>query len=79
MTSPRMRTANPGPKEWLAGEDLPEHTQIAADAAASSLKRSQHASQSNFNFMRSGKPPTLWWLLMVWLGPFTLEDSMTSG
>ena len=44
----------------------------------SSLNRSRSGSIS-FNFMCSGKPPTLWWLLMVWLGPFTLLDSITSG
>jgi hypothetical protein len=29
--------------------------------------------------MSAGSPPTLWWLLIVWLGPFTLLDSITSG
>jgi hypothetical protein len=43
------------------------------------LNNSRNGSTS-FMFMRSGKPPTLWWLLIVTLGPpVKLTLSMTSG
>ena len=32
-----------------------------------------------FNFIKSGKPPTLWWDFIVADGPFTDCDSITSG
>ncbi len=47
-------------------------------ARTSSLKSSRSGSMS-LSFMRSGRPPTLWWLLMTALGPRTLTLSMTSG
>ena len=44
----------------------------------SSLKSSRSGSMS-FSFIRSGSPPTLWWLLMTALGPLNDTLSMTSG
>jgi len=42
------------------------------------LEESRSGSMS-FSFMRSGRPPTLWWLLMPALGPLCETLSMTSG
>ena len=33
----------------------------------------------SLNFMSGGRPPTLWWVLMVADGPLKDTDSMTSG
>ena len=48
----------------------------------SSLNRSLSGSMS-FNFISFGRPPTLWWLLMVWECVLPLpgggHDSITSG
>jgi len=44
----------------------------------SSLNRSPERL-NQLELHANGNPPTLWWLLMVWLGPFTLDDSITSG
>ncbi len=40
---------------------------------------SRRSGSTTFSFMCAGSPPTLWWLLMVTLGPFTLTLSITSG
>ncbi|SMG65002.1 hypothetical protein BMETH_2942_0 [methanotrophic bacterial endosymbiont of Bathymodiolus sp.] len=43
------------------------------------MNKSRRGS-SNFRFSVSGKPPTLWWLLMlVALPVFAPADSITSG
>jgi hypothetical protein len=48
-------------------------------ARTSSLKSSRSGSTS-FRFIRSGRPPTLWWLLIVTEGPpVKLTLSITSG
>ena len=47
-------------------------------ARTSSLNSSRSGSTS-VKRMRSGRPPTLWWLLIVADGPRTDTDSMTSG
>ena len=47
-------------------------------ARTSSLNSSRSGSTS-VKRIRSGRPPTLWWLLMTAEGPRTETDSMTSG
>jgi hypothetical protein len=41
---------------------------------------SSRSGSTSFMFMRSGRPPTLWWLLIVTDGPpVKLTLSITSG
>ena len=78
VTSPRMRTAKPGPgKGWRCrtSSGMPRSRPILR---TSSLNKSLSGSIS-LSFILSGRPPTLWWVLMVCDGPRTERDSITSG
>lgn len=56
--------------------------QYGSESNTSSLNRSLSGSMS-FNFISLGRPPTLWWLLIVWEWVLPLpgggQDSITSG
>jgi hypothetical protein len=66
-------------RERVAVDHLGRQAELHADARTSSLNSSRSGSTS-FSFMCSGRPPTLWWLLMTCALPVLLPaDSITSG
>ena len=79
VTSPRMRTAKPGPGNgWRMTISL-GRPNSAPSSRTSSLNRQRSGSISS-NFIFSGKPPTLWWLFISAAGlPPIGTDSITSG
>ena len=70
-------------REAGAGERVPPddrlgQAELAAERAHLVLEQlAQRLDQ--LELMRSGRPPTLWWILIVDAGPLTETDSMTSG
>jgi hypothetical protein len=71
--------ARPGTGERVAADEGLRQTELAPSARTSSLNNSRSGSTS-FIFMRSGRPPTLWWLLITAEGPPRAETlSTTSG
>ena len=67
-----------GAGEGMAADDGRRDAEDGPSSRTSSLKSSRSGSTSSRR-MRSGRPPTLWWLLMVADGPLNDTDSMTSG
>src|SRR6218665_2938828 len=65
FTSPRMRTPRPGPgngwRETISGGS----PRATPNSRTSSLNRSRSGS-SSFRPSCSGRPPTVWWLLVVY-------------
>ena len=69
VTSPRQRTARPGPGERVPPDDLLGQARAARPSwRTSSLNRSRSGSISS-NSRSSGRPPTLWCSLIVAAGP----------
>ena len=78
VTSPRMRTASPGPGNgWrqIRSSSMPS----ARPSCRTSSLKSCRSGSTRANRIRSGRPPTLWWLLIVADCPTTDTLSMTSG
>jgi hypothetical protein len=67
------------PREGMAAQDVGVQAEFACPPRRTSSLNSRRRGSTTRSFMRSGRPPTLWWLLMVALGPFTLTLSITSG
>ncbi len=78
VTSPSTRMARPGPGKGWRFTEASGSPSSRPSRRTSSLKSSRNGSTSP-SFITSGSPPTLWWLLMVALGPLKETDSMTSG
>src|SRR4029453_16612272 len=77
--SPGTRIARPGPGNGWRRIMVSGRPSSRPKARTSSLNSSRSGSTS-FSFMRSGRPPTLWWLLMVTEGAPGKETlSLTSG
>ena len=74
-----MRTARPGTGERLAPDNFLRQAQFEPKLADLVLEQAfQRLDQRNF--MCFGRPPTLWWLLIIAAGlPAMGTDSMTSG
>ena len=70
--------ANPGPGKGCRPNKLGASPNSFPTRRTSSLNKALSGS-TIFNFIKSGKPPTLWWDLIVAEGPFTDTDSITSG
>ena len=64
VTSPRMRTARPGPGKGWRRTKVSGRPSSRPSARTSSLNSSRSGS-TRPRFIRSGRPPTLWWDLMV--------------
>jgi hypothetical protein len=63
----------------VAVDHLARQAQRHAEPAHFVLEQLAQGSTS-LSFMSSGRPPTLWWLLMTWALPVLLPaDSITSG
>ena len=75
---PSSRTASPGPGKGCRHTNSSSSPSVVPTARTSSLNNSRNGS-TKANFMRSGSPPTLWWLLMTADGPRTDTLSITSG
>ena len=78
--SPRRESAPPGPgpgNGWRTTNSSSSPS-LRPTARTSSLNSSRSGSTS-FIRMRSGRPPTLWWLLISADCPTIDTDSMTSG
>ncbi|KAH3661515.1 hypothetical protein OGAPHI_006362 [Ogataea philodendri] len=75
--TPTDLTGNKAANAWemLLSSGMP---MIWPRCLTSSLNSSLSGS-INLSFMSSNKPPTLWWVLMVWEGPLNEIDSITSG
>ena len=79
VTSPGTRMASPGPGKGWRPTILVDRPNSRPGTRTSCLNSSRSGSTSA-RFMRSGRPPTLWWDLMVTDGPPEKETgSMTSG
>ena len=78
--SPRRARAPPGPGPGTAAATARGcgRPSSAPSARTSSLNSSRSGSTS-LSFIRSGRPPTLWCVLMVADGPLNDTDSITSG
>src|SRR3954451_21371234 len=64
VTSPGMRMARPGPGNGWRPTNASGSPSSRPSSRTSSLNNSRSGSTS-FMFIRSGSPPTLWWLLIV--------------
>ena len=73
--SPGMRMARPGPGNGWRLTQVGGRPSSRPSSRTSSLNSSRSGSTS-FMFMRSGRPPTLWWILMVTLGPPVKETDL---
>jgi len=78
VTSPRMRTASPGPGNGCRHSTWRGSPSSAPSSRTSSLNSSRSGSTS-LRFIFSGRPPTLWCDLIVAEGPLCDTDSITSG
>ena len=68
-----------GAGEGVAADEAVGQAELRPSVRTSSLNSSRRGSTRRM-FMRSGRPPTLWWLLIVTDGPPVKEtDSITSG
>ena len=66
-SAPKQRIARPGPGKRMLMQDVGIDAQESAPISrTSSLKKRRSGSMSLSRLHSSGKPPTLWWLLMVW-------------
>ena len=72
------RIASPGPGNGCRPSSASGRPSLRPTARTSSLNSSRSGSTS-LRFMRSGSPPTLWWVLIVADGPRTDTLSITSG
>ena len=79
VISPGQRIARPGPGNGWRPTKASGRPSSRPSARTSSLNSSRSGSTS-FMFMRSGRPPTLWWHLIVTDGPPVNDTlSITSG
>mmetsp|Transcript_11015 Transcript_11015/g.23367 ORF Transcript_11015/g.23367 Transcript_11015/m.23367 type:complete len:224 (+) Transcript_11015:575-1246(+) len=78
VTSPRIRMASPGPGKGCRQTLFSSIPMAIPNSRTSSLNNSLIGSIS-FRCIEAGRPPTLWWVLMVADGPLYEIDSMTSG
>ena len=76
VTSPMIRTPSPGPgKGWR--QTISSGSPSSSPTLRTSSLNNQRSGSTRSNSMSSGRPPTLWWDLMVDALPW--PDSMTSG
>src|SRR5687767_14896760 len=78
VIGPSRRTARPGPGNGCRTTNSLSSPRSRPTRRTSSLNRSRSGSTS-LKCIRSGRPPTLWWLLITTAGPCTDADSITSG
>src|SRR6266567_2951607 len=79
VTGPRTRIARPGPGKGCRPTISSGRPSSRPTCRTSSLNNSRSGSMS-FHGRLGGRPPTLWWVLMVADGPPLADvDSMTSG
>ena len=78
VTSPIMRIARPGPGNGCRQTNYSGIPSFVPSSRTSSLNSSRKGSMS-FRCIAAGKPPTLWWVLIVADGPLKDMLSITSG
>ena len=77
--SPKIRIAKPGPGKGWRPNNSASIPKVAPTLRTSSLNNMRKGS-TICNFIKSGKPPTLWCDFIVAEGPPVTEtDSITSG
>ena len=65
VISPMIRTASPGPGNGWRVTRYSGRPSSLPDWRTSSLNKSRRGSTISLKSTKSGRPPTLWWLLMV--------------
>ena len=78
VTSPRTRMASEGPGKGcrpMSDWGMPSARPTRRTSSLKSIRR----GSTILRFIFSGKPPTLWWLLILAAWPPMAADSMTSG